>query len=152
MGEQEQKYMPIKALNQFSQVSIKARVMKKGFRQYSNARGSGHILNLDLMDREGTMIQATGFGQQAINFNDHVQQGSIYVFTNGSVKIANQRYTSIKNDFSITFDNSTVIELQEDSSFLLKESYNFTQLTDIEKMVQQTTIDVIGVVLDVEPT
>lgn len=73
MGEQEQKYMPIKALNQFSQVSIKARVVKKGFRAYSNARGSGHLINLDLMDREGTMIQATGFGQQAINFDDHIQ-------------------------------------------------------------------------------
>ena len=58
-------YMPIKALNQFSNDwKIKARVVKKGeLRNWKNARGEGQLFNVDLIDREGTLIQATGFGE-----------------------------------------------------------------------------------------
>ena len=50
--------MPIKALNQFNtDWCIKARVLKKAdMRTYKNAKGEGVILNMDLIDREGTMI------------------------------------------------------------------------------------------------
>ena len=51
-------HMPIKALNQFNtEWCIKARVLKKAdMRNYRNDKGEGCILNLDLIDREGTMI------------------------------------------------------------------------------------------------
>lgn len=51
-------YMPIKALNQFStDWVIKARVVKKAdIRNWKNARGEGQLLNIDLVDREGTLI------------------------------------------------------------------------------------------------
>ena len=56
--------MPVRALNQFTyEFTIKARVVKKNIRQYSNARGEGHLLKLELIDRDDTMIEATGFGQ-----------------------------------------------------------------------------------------
>lgn len=60
-------YMPIKALNQFStDWVIKARIMKKGnMRTWKNDRGEGTIMNIDLIDREGTLIQATGFNETA---------------------------------------------------------------------------------------
>ena len=59
--------MPIKALNSFnSDWCIKARVIKKAeLRSYRNARGEGVILNLDLIDKEGTMIQGTAFNETA---------------------------------------------------------------------------------------
>ncbi len=58
-----QDYMPIKALNQFvSDWCIKARIVKKGpLKEWSNAKGSGKLLNIDLVDKAGTMIQATAF-------------------------------------------------------------------------------------------
>ena len=62
--------MPIRALNLFTyEFTIKARVVKKNFRQYSNAKGEGHLLKLELIDRDDTMIEATGFGQQALDFD-----------------------------------------------------------------------------------
>lgn len=50
--------MPIKALNQFAtDWRIKARVVKKPpLREYKNARGNGKIMNIDVIDKEGTMI------------------------------------------------------------------------------------------------
>ena len=57
--------MPIKVLNQFSQDwVIKARVVKKGdMRTWSNARGEGRLFSIDLIDRDGTLIQATAFNE-----------------------------------------------------------------------------------------
>jgi len=49
---------PIAALNSFStDWIIKARVTKLGSeRTWNNAKGSGRLLTIDLMDREGTQI------------------------------------------------------------------------------------------------
>jgi len=49
-------YTPIKCLNQFqSDWKIKARVTKKyPLKEWSNQKGSGVLLNTDLIDREGT--------------------------------------------------------------------------------------------------
>ena len=105
-------HMPIKALNQFSSdFVIKARVMKKGdLRNWSNARGQGQILNLDLIDREQTVIQATAFNDQALRINEVLEQGKVYTFGGGTVKLANKRYTSIPNDYCLTFDQGTQIQ------------------------------------------
>ena len=66
--------MPIKALNQFNaDWCIKARILKKAdMRTYKNAKGEGCILSLDLIDKEGTMIQATAFNDTAKKLNDQV--------------------------------------------------------------------------------
>ena len=67
--------MPVKALNQFNKDwCIKVRVLKKNpLRTYKNARGEGCILSFDLIDREGTMIQATCFNDKAKELADKVQ-------------------------------------------------------------------------------
>ena len=67
--------MPIKSLNVYSiDWCIKARIVKKAdLRSYKNARGEGTILNLDLIDREGTMIQATAFNETANKLNNEMQ-------------------------------------------------------------------------------
>lgn len=38
----------------------------------------------------------------------------MYLFENGKVNMANTKYTSIKNDYSLVFDKNTKIELVED--------------------------------------
>jgi len=50
--------MPIKALNAFSSDwKIKARVTKKSeIRTWANQKGTGKLMNIDLVDREGTGI------------------------------------------------------------------------------------------------
>ena len=60
-------YMPVAALNQFNKDwCIKVRVVKKNeLRTYKNARGEGCILSFDLIDADGTMIQATCFNDKA---------------------------------------------------------------------------------------
>lgn len=48
---------------------IKARVTKKREkRSWTNARGTGTLFNVDLIDKEGTQIQATFFKEASDKF------------------------------------------------------------------------------------
>ena len=104
--------MPIKVLNQFTNDwRIKARVIKRSdVRTWNNARGTGKLLNVDLVDRYGTQIQATFFNQAVDKFEGILVENKIYLLSGGTVKMANKRFTSIKNDFCITFDSRAEIE------------------------------------------
>lgn len=73
----------------------------------------------------------------------------MYTFSNGAIKVANKRYTSIKNDYCITFDSTTVIKDAGEDRGIKGDGFSFTPLKDIESIHQQCTIDVIGLVLDV---
>lgn len=41
----------------------------------------------------------------------------MYLFTGGVVKMANKRFTSVKNDFCIVFEkNASICEVEDDGS------------------------------------
>lgn len=78
-------YMPVKALNLFSVGwLIKARVVKKGkVRHWSNSNGEGCLLNIELLDKDGTLIQATGFREIAEQLSEIVEENQVYTFCGG---------------------------------------------------------------------
>ena len=77
--------MPIKALNQFSvDWVIKGRVVKKGnIRSWKNARGEGKLISIDIIDRAGTLVQATAFNETALKLETLLVEGKCYTFSNG---------------------------------------------------------------------
>ena len=45
-----------------------------------------------------------------------LKENKVYLFANGQVKLANKKFTSIKNDYCLTFDhNADVVEAEEDN-------------------------------------
>jgi replication factor A1 len=45
-----------------------------------------------------------------------IRENKVYLFANGLVKLANKKFTSIKNDYCLTFDqNADVAEAEEDN-------------------------------------
>lgn len=78
-------------------------------KSWKNDKGNGVILNIDLMDAQGTQIQATFFNDAAETNNSKLKENCVYTFANGTIKLANKKFTSIKNDYSITFDNNAEI-------------------------------------------
>jgi replication factor A1 len=119
MSSIQEIYTPIRVLNQFStDWRIKARVTKKEEpRQWRNNKGEGTLMGCELIDKEGTQIQVTFFGEEAAKkFAPLLKENKVFLFANGSVKLANKKYTSIKNDYCLTFDqNADVQEVEEDS-------------------------------------
>ena len=81
--------------------------------------------------------------------DDSLERDKVYTFTGGQVKLANKRYTSIKNDYCLTFDSNTVIECCKDDAQIKGDAFTFTKLEAIENMVQNQTVDVVGIVLEV---
>ena len=66
--------------------------------------------------------------------------------------MANKKFTAIKNDYCITFGYETEVnEVKEEDREIVAESFSFTPLAEIENIIQQCTVDVIGVILDVGP-
>lgn len=64
-------YTPIRCLNQFStDWKIRARITKKGDKkEWKNQKGEGVLMNIELIDKEGTQIQVTFFGEAAHKFD-----------------------------------------------------------------------------------
>jgi hypothetical protein len=48
--------------------------------------------------------QKSFFKEAVDKFEAILQEGRVFLFSNGTVKIANQKFTSIKNDFCLVFD------------------------------------------------
>ena len=144
----EIQYTPIAALScNTHDWIIKARVTKKYDRKsWSNSRGNGYLLNVDLIDQFGTQIQATMFKDAVDKFDSVLKENSVYTFTNGQIKMANQRFSSIRNDFSLVFDKNTMIKPTDDDEKIQSQAYSFTVLHQILDITGQRTLDFIGIV------
>lgn len=150
-SEPQEYYTPIKALSTFIyDWRIKARLVKKGPRkEWKNSRSEGYFFNIELMDCHGTMIQATFFKTAADKFDPVLKEGNIYLCSGGTVKLANQRFATVKNDFCIVFDNNAEITEVADDTTIEQKGYNFVKLDDIQPQQQLKIIDFVGVLVSV---
>lgn len=135
-GDDDGGYIPISCLNTFTHDwAVKVRVTKKyPMKSWNNARGQGELFSCDLIDRSDCQIQATFFQDGARKYFDVLEEGRIYRMSNGQIKMANKRFTTIKNDFQITFDQNAEIEaLQDNKDSLIKSGqiYSFTPIKNL---------------------
>eukprot|EP00347_Sterkiella_histriomuscorum_P012018 403370207 len=154
MSSIQEMYTPIRMLNNFTKDwKIKARVIQKGQKkEWRNAKGEGVLLNADLIDHEGTQIQATFFGEAAHKYDQMLHENHVYLFSNGQVKIANKKFTSIKNDHCLTFDQNAEISEVQDDNQIKSQGFSFVTLRNIEKVMAGQAIDVIGVITEISNT
>ena len=135
---------------------IKVRVTKKGEkRSWKSEKGQGTLLNVELIDEEGTMIQGTFFQEIADKFFDQVKENAVYLMTGGVVKPASPKFAAIKHEYCIVFDKNTEItEIDDDGSVTMekcKNAFNFMPIDKIAEMNPQESVDVIGIVYMVGP-
>jgi len=65
----------------------------------------------------GTQIEGTFFNEAADLFDPKIHENHVYLFSNGCVKMANKKFTSIKNDFCIVFEkNACILQVDDDGS------------------------------------
>eukprot|EP00047_Mylnosiga_fluctuans_P003845 m.231293 g.231293 ORF g.231293 m.231293 type:complete len:640 (+) comp12192_c0_seq1:30-1949(+) len=143
-------FQPIQSLSPYNKKwCIRARITNKGpVREYSNARGSGKVFSIDMID-ESDEIRGTAFGEVAVRLAAELQLGKTYYIRGGNVKIASKKFTSLKNDYEITFDESTTVAPAEEDANLPTARYNFVPLGDIARYMANQLADVIAVCTDV---
>lgn len=143
--------MPIKALNTFSRDwKIQGRVTSKSEKRPTKSGTS--LMKINLIDMYGTKIEATFFDEAADFFDKRLVEGKVYLFSNGNVKISNKKFTTIKNDFCLTFEkNSTITECEDDGSIPGSDSaFEFTTIKSIEDTAggTQRSLDILGLIID----
>ena len=55
------------------------------------------------------------FKEAVDKFDPILKESQVYTFSNGTIKLANLKFSSIKNDFSLIFDNhSSISQVHDD--------------------------------------
>lgn len=127
---------------------IRARVTSKStIRTWNNSKGEGKLFSMDLMDESGE-IRATAFKEQCDKFYDMIQADSVYYISRCQLKVANKQFTTIKNDYEMTFTNDTVVQECKDTASMPEVTYNFVQISQISALEPNSVVDVIGVCKD----
>ncbi|CAF1332724.1 unnamed protein product [Adineta steineri] len=139
----------IETLNPFqNRWTIQVRVAyKKPVRAFSN--GEGRLFSCDLIDETGE-IRATGFGDECDRFEPMLIVGNIYYITQAQIKYANKQFNTLNNDFEMTFNNETIIETCIDNiSSIPIQHLHFISIDQIQNMENNSFIDVIGIVMNI---
>lgn len=107
-------------------------------------------MKMELVDKYGTHIEATFFNDSAIEFDKKIEENRVYMWSNGSVKMANKKYTSVRNDYCLIFDKRSVIDPASDDGTICRQAFDFTPIAELRDAFQKKSIDAIGIVIECE--
>lgn len=143
---------PIEALSPYAHKwTIKARVSAKSdIKTWHKNTGEGKLFSVNLLDESGE-IKATAFNDQVDQFYDLLQEGQVYYLSNPcQVRLAKKQFSNLPNDYELTFERDTVIEMAEDQTNVPQVRFNFCGIQALNDVEKDTTVDVIGVLKTAE--
>lgn len=129
--------VPIAAINPYSsRCTIKARVtLKSDMRHWSNAKGTGSLFSVDLLDAQGGEIRGTFFKEACEKFYPVIAEGKVFTFTGFKAKlVTNKNFSSIKNNYEITFDISSDIRAANDDTDIKQQHYAFSSISSLPQV------------------
>lgn len=143
-----QQVTPINGLNMYSnRWVIRAKVVHKSqVRTWSNAKGEGQLFSIELLDSSGTDVKCTFFKEAVDKFYGFLEEGSVYTFSGGRLKVANMQYNTCKSQFEITFDQNSEIHLDDNGGPEIRESYDFVKIAGLENVDPNNYVDILAVV------
>mmetsp|Transcript_6784 Transcript_6784/g.14694 ORF Transcript_6784/g.14694 Transcript_6784/m.14694 type:complete len:645 (+) Transcript_6784:208-2142(+) len=147
-----QQITPINGLNMYSnRWVIRAKVCNKSaIRHWSNAKGEGSLFSIELLDSSGFDVKCTFFKEAVDKFYSFLEEGSVYTFSGGRLKVANIQYNKCKSQFEITFDQNSEIHLDKTGGPEITESYEFMKIAGLEGVDPNSYVDILAVVKHVE--
>ncbi|KAL4439681.1 hypothetical protein ABPG75_002682 [Micractinium tetrahymenae] len=144
---------PISALNPYNNNwSIKAKVVSK---QPKRAFSKGFLLNVELVDEQGTSIEATFWRDAADRADELLEEGKVYIFGRGNVKPADKRYSRVRNDYALHFDPAS-FELESCAEDIdtskMHAKMEFVAIDQLAAYVdKKMLVDLVGVVTEIKP-
>lgn len=141
------RFHPVKSLNPFMKdFQIKVRVTQKAaIRHWKNARGEGKLFNVNLLDSEGTEIQATAFNDTVDNLYPRFEEGKVFIIRKARVKVSNKRFTHIKHEYCLDLADAEVEMVQGDDGSIAAFQFEFKTIQDISDLPANTFADTLGI-------
>jgi replication factor A1 len=142
---------PIEAVSPYTHKwTIKARCTHKGdVKTWHNKNGEGKLFSANFLDDSGE-IRATGFNDSVDQWYEFLQEGNVYYISSPcKVQLAKKQFSTVNNDYELTFERDTVVEKAEDHEGVPQVRYNFTNIEALQNIEKDSTIDCIGVLSDV---
>ncbi|TGJ78916.1 hypothetical protein E0Z10_g9846 [Xylaria hypoxylon] len=141
---------PIEGLSPYAHKwTIKARVTSKSeIKTWHKASGKGQLFSVNLLDETGE-IKATGFNEQCDAFYELLQEGQVYYISTCKVNLAKKQFSNLPNDYELAFERETVIEKAEDQASVPQVRFNFVNISELQKVEKDATVDIVAVLKDV---
>lgn len=142
---------PISQINMYqNRITIKGRVTLKGdVRTWSNAKGEGTLMSIEVLDASGTDIRLTMFKEAVTKFDPYFVVGDVYTITGGRLKIANAKYNTCKSQYEMTIDQNTEVAKCEDAKDIKTQMFEFVKISNLEQMEENSKADIIGIIQEV---
>jgi replication factor A1 len=147
-------YMPLSSFTSFTRdPEILVRVTKKYELKQTNPsafnnRGPSWVFSFNMIDKEGTEMQISVFGEIARTFSTIIREGGTYEIRGGYVRTNDRKFNSIKFNYKLTLDDNTKITEVEDDGSINQYTFNFNKIAEIANFGVFTIIDVYCYVLD----
>lgn len=131
--------------------SLYAKVVYKGERRHiESARFCGDVMDVILIDQEGTDIKATLYNDAIEKYEERMTVNGCYIISNFLVKQADEKFNFCKSNNVISFINSTEIVEIENGPLIADKSYNFVPINELEPSDNPNAfVDIIGIATSV---
>ena len=73
----------------------------------------------------------TCFNDLADKFDCELSENCVYECSKAQIKVANQKYTSIKNQYSLVFDKNSLLMKVDDDMEIQKHGFSFRSISEI---------------------
>lgn len=142
---------PIKLLDTYlTRWTIRARCTAKSEMKDYQGERPGHLFSVTLLDESGE-IRATLFNEAADKFFPVFAISGMYVISQGKLKFANKKFTSVKHAYELTLNADSMVIPIESIDNVPHIHFEFVPIDNIQDSKKDDMIDVIGVVVQAKP-
>ena len=125
-------------------------VKKTEMKNYNSRNGTpGCLINFFLRDKEGFEIPSTAFNDGAKKLDEKIFENHCYEIKGGYIKINEKRFSLVKSDYKIIFDEHTEVNEVNDNGAFSEIQLNFTNIVDIPNLSPDSIIDILGYVIEI---